>query len=131
MAILSGGAVPDELDFSIYGGSQLGWFMPSVFTGENQNVLQIPGFSDVPLVVNVVSSAPDPMQLPLGDFETAAGAKINEVLGGSIVNGFTSIPSGGIDFPSARPTDPLGSLISGGFGLAQSLIQAEQTPNVG
>src|SRR5262245_17420660 len=119
------------------------WSDTSLFPGSNDLVafsndpgtpsgpgLIVPGFSDVPLVVDVVSSAPDPMQLPLGDFAAAAGAKINEVLVGSIVNGFTSIPSGGIDFPSARPTDPLGSLISGGFGLAQSLIQAEQAPGV-
>jgi len=80
---------------------------------------QIPGFSDVPLIVDVVSSAPDPMNVSLGNLEQAAGTRINEVLGGIPVNGFTS---SGIDFPSARPTDPLGSLISGAFGLASSLI---------
>jgi len=93
---------------------------------------QIPGFSDVPLVVDVVSSSPDPMNVSLGNLEQAAGTRINEVLGGIPVNGFTSIPSGGgIDFPSARPTDPLGNLISGAFGLASSLISTGQEAPIG
>jgi len=84
-----------------------------------------PGFSlAAPLIVDVISSTPDPMNQPLGNIEQAADTRVEEVLGGIPVNGFVS--SGGIDFPSARPTDPLGSLISGAFGLAGQLIQ--QTP---
>jgi len=111
----------DELDFSIAGGLGAPWFMPSVF--DTIEPLQIQGFSDVPLVVDVISSTPDPMNQPLGNIEQAADTRVQEVLGGIPVNGFTSIPSGGgIDFPSARPTDPLSALISGAFGLASGLV---------
>src|SRR5215813_6038506 len=90
-----------------------------------------PGFSlAAPLIVDVISSTPDPMNQPLGNIEQAADTRVEEVLGGIPVNGFVS--SGGIDFPSARPTDPLGSLISGAFGLAGQLIAENpvQAPGV-
>jgi len=117
------------------------WADTSLFPGANDLfTLQSPGssdtfmagFSDVPLVVNVVSGTPEPDNVPLGDFVAAGNIAASSVLEGVPVNGFTSIPSGGIDFPSARPTDPLGSLISGAFGLAGQLLAENpvQAPGV-
>lgn len=76
---------------------------------------QIAGFSDVPLVVDVISSVPSvyPEQLPgLGSLE-----------GGGDVIDFTDSIGGPLDFPTARSSS-LSDVISGAFGLAQGLIES-------
>lgn len=79
-----------------------------------------------PLVVDVVSSTPEPSYvapptgLPKAPEPTKEEFRMD-------FNDFTPI-GGGVDFPSARPDTALGSLITGAFGLAQNLIEAPQVP---
>lgn len=83
---------------------------------------QVPGFSDVPLIVDVLGATPQAANMPMG---------------GSLpeVSKMDLLDTAGIDFPSARPTSLL-DLFNTGLGLAQSFVESPSQvpatiPNVG
>lgn len=90
----------------------------------NQQPYQVPGFSDVPLTVDVYGATPSvyPEQLP----------GLGPLSGGGDVIDFTDSIGGPIDFPTARSTG-YSDILAGALGLAQSLVDtatlpAEQVP---
>src|SRR5262245_8460536 len=102
---------------------------------------QVPGFSDVPLVINV-ENTPIDTGFPVSISPTLSAdcgglcsprpaelvfdqTKEGEVT--RVADFIDFAPIGGIDFPTARPTDPLAALITGGFQIANTLLQ----PTVG
>jgi len=121
MAIGSSYGIPDDLDFSIAG---FDWSLSPDWTGlaaDNPNVLQIPGFSDVPLVVDVVDS---PVEVPYVRQEPSKGQPMDYLdftpIGGPI--DFPGAPTSGGNFPS------IPGLIQQGLSTIQGLV--EQNPQL-
>jgi|SRR5215813_15640858 len=93
--------------------------------------LFIPGFSEN-LTVDVYSGTPQPVASPIPDYigaGKAAAAALDyplpskeEVSKQMALQDFIPVGTGGVDFPSARPTSLI-DLFNTGLGLASSLIQ--------